>query len=117
MEEKDYLKAEPSVNDVYAFLDAFEKGVGFSKEENECLLTVEEKLRDIKFAKYVDKLIFDARRSSKPISLETYRKAIKNANIVQGANESYADYFANRAIEYSVKKSEKLFCFYKIFLK
>ena len=123
VENAEYIKAEPSVANVYGFLNRFEKGEILPSEESGCLIKVEEKLRDIKFAALLDSVVVSARMKSKPISLSTYKKAIENANIAQGMPIKYAKIQAERAVDYSVKLSEKLFdekatnCFRKEALK
>ena len=103
----EYIKAPKGVKDVYKYLEQFKSGT-LDVEDDECLFQIEEKLRCLRFAKYVDEII-DKAKTVKPISLSAYKKAIIESNVCLGADRAFAKKQAERAIDKTVKLAEQIY--------
>ncbi|MBQ3158810.1 MAG: hypothetical protein IJB98_03865 [Clostridia bacterium] len=107
LDELEYLKAKKFNGDIYDFLEKFKNG-DLDVERDANLFEIEERLQCIRFAKYVDKVVTEAKKT-KAISLNSYRRGIENANKAQGASADFAKIQAKRAIDKTVRLSEVIY--------
>ncbi|MBR2909140.1 MAG: hypothetical protein IKC11_02205 [Clostridia bacterium] len=107
LEQLEYKKAERFTEDVYLFIERFKNGTLDVRKENE-IFSVEECLQNLRFARFVDNVIEEAKRT-KPIPLKTYQKAIENTHIAQGADGKFAKVQAKRAIDKTVRLAELIY--------
>jgi len=91
-------------DDIYAEFDKFAEG-----DFNFNIWDIADYYESLDYLKEFDSFITAARKSSTPVSKEVFENAIINSLLLEGVEEKYAKSQAERAMQNSERRAEKIF--------
>ncbi len=110
IDESDYPTADiesyfGKIDDIYLWLDDSSCGTEFKTIDD----LIYDDLSCFENIEHFTSVLANMKNHNKPVSAETFKKALKAMWIIDGMTEDEAERFADRAIQKSIDNSEKIF--------